>query len=276
MKNYFSFCVFLLTSFVFAQNHRFSYEYRSIPNFSKPNDTVTQTMRLEISPNGSSFYSYETSYNDSIRRIQYEKQIELSQSLNISQADAVSRKKYFKDKISKTYPKFEVFSHTTLGRDKLNVKETRPIKWQIETETENIESWSTQKAKTEFAGRKWTAWFTTEIPIQEGPYKFYGLPGLIVKLEDETKTHIFVLKEVKNMSEKFQIKNISDNKEIKVSLTQYAKIVKQHDSDPMRTLRAAEDKGLKVTPEMRADYKKAQKTRQENRKNENPIEIQIN
>jgi GLPGLI family protein len=277
MKNYFSFCFLLLTSFVFAQNQRFSYEYRSVPDFSKPNDTVVQTMRLETSPKGSSFYSYETSYNDSIRRIQFEKQLEFGQNLNISQADGISRKRYFKDKISKTYPKFEVFSHTSLGRDKLKVQETRPIKWQIINETESIESWSTQKAKTEFAGRKWTAWFTTEIPLQEGPYKFYGLPGIIVKLEDETKSHIFVLKEVKNMSEKFEIKNIADNKEVKASLTQYAKLVKQHNADPMRTLRTAEANGqIKSTPEIRANYEKSQKTRQENRKNENPLEIQIN
>ncbi|WP_294243490.1 GLPGLI family protein [uncultured Chryseobacterium sp.] len=277
MKKYFSLGSLLLISIVFAQNQRFSYEYRSVPDFSKPNDTVVQTMRLETSPKGSSFYSYETAYNDSIRRIQYEKQLEFSQNLNISQADAASRKRYFKDKISKTYPKFEIFSHTSIGRDKLKVEESRPIKWQILNEKENIGLWSTQKAKTEFAGRKWTAWFTTEIPLQEGPYKFYGLPGLIVKMEDETKSHVFLLKEVKNMPENFEIKNIADNKEVKASVNQYAKLIKQHNDDPMRTLRTAEANGqIKITPENRASYEKSQKTRLENRKNENPIEIQVN
>ena len=46
------------------------------------------------------------------------------------------------------------------------------------------------KAVTEFAGRKWTAWFTEELPFQDGPYKFRGLPGLIVKLEDATQSHV--------------------------------------------------------------------------------------
>jgi GLPGLI family protein len=33
----------------------------------------------------------------------------------------------------------------------------------------------TVKATTEFAGRTYVAWYTTEISIADGPYKFYGL-----------------------------------------------------------------------------------------------------
>ncbi len=61
-----------------------------------------------------------------------------------------------------------------------------------------------QKATTEFAGRKWTAWFTEELPFQDGPYKFRGLPGLIVKLEDATQSHVFELKAVGKYKEEIQ------------------------------------------------------------------------
>ena len=47
---------------------------------------------------------------------------------------------------------------------------------------EKIGEFETQKAETFIFGRKWTAWFSPEIPIQDGPYKFRGLPGLIVKI----------------------------------------------------------------------------------------------
>ncbi|SFD82320.1 GLPGLI family protein [Thermophagus xiamenensis] len=50
-----------------------------------------------------------------------------------------------------------------------------------------------KKARTHFAGRDYTAWFTPEIPVSDGPYKFYGLPGLIVLIEDSQKQHRFEL-----------------------------------------------------------------------------------
>ena len=37
------------------------------------------------------------------------------------------------------------------------------------------------------------AWFTSEIPIQRGPWKFGGLPGLIVKISDAKKEYNFEL-----------------------------------------------------------------------------------
>lgn len=61
-----------------------------------------------------------------------------------------------------------------------------------------IGEFNTQKAETNFAGRKWIAWFTSDIPFQDGPYKFHGLPGLIVKIESADKTHSMELKGVKN------------------------------------------------------------------------------
>ncbi len=47
-----------------------------------------------------------------------------------------------------------------------------------------ILNYQCHKAETTFRGRSYTAWFTIDIPINEGPWKLYGLPGLILKLED--------------------------------------------------------------------------------------------
>lgn len=66
------------------------------------------------------------------------------------------------------------------------------LEWNFSDETTgSILGYECRKATTEFAGRSYTAWFTTEIPLPFGPYKFGGLPGLILKLEDAEKQFIW-------------------------------------------------------------------------------------
>lgn len=56
--------------------------------------------------------------------------------------------------------------------------------WSIKEDTATIANLLCQKAELVFGGRKWIAWFSSEIPITDGPYKFQGLPGLIVSISD--------------------------------------------------------------------------------------------
>lgn len=64
--------------------------------------------------------------------------------------------------------------------------------WNFSDEdTDPIMGYDCRKATAEFAGRSYTAWFTPEIPLPFGPYKFGGLPGLILKLEDAEQQYIW-------------------------------------------------------------------------------------
>ena len=60
--------------------------------------------------------------------------------------------------------------------------------WQITAETDTINNYVCQKAICDFGGRTWEAWFTSELPFSDGPYKFCGLPGLILNIAD-TENH---------------------------------------------------------------------------------------
>lgn len=62
------------------------------------------------------------------------------------------------------------------------------FKWEILKEKKTIKDYTCQKAKTHFRGRTYYVWFTTEIPTQTGPWKFNGLPGLILRVENSTST----------------------------------------------------------------------------------------
>lgn len=56
--------------------------------------------------------------------------------------------------------------------------------WQMTEETDTVFGYLCQKAVIDYGGRNYSAWFTTEIPINDGPWKFHSLPGLILKVSD--------------------------------------------------------------------------------------------
>ncbi len=68
--------------------------------------------------------------------------------------------------------------------------------WLLLQESEEYMGYTIQKATTYFGGRDWIAWFTPEIPISDGPYKFRGLPGLILKIEDSQSHYAFKLQSI--------------------------------------------------------------------------------
>lgn len=110
----------------------------------------------------------------------------------------------FAYKVTKSYPSMKETYIDRISMKYFGYEEDLKLDWKILSEKEKIGEYSTQKATTEYGGRKWTAWFSADIPLQDGPYRFYGLPGLIVKIEDSNKNYSWELKgnkKVENYSE---------------------------------------------------------------------------
>jgi len=66
------------------------------------------------------------------------------------------------------------------------IKDTlNQFEWNLTKEKKKIGNFNCKKASTNFRGRNYIAWYAEDIPIQNGPWKFCGLPGLIVNIYDD-------------------------------------------------------------------------------------------
>lgn len=236
-------------------------------------------MYLDISSKKSKFYSYTSFKSDSLMRVDLEKQLKSTGAINIK---LDSRKGEVRYSVTKDFENSKMYLHNRIGRDAFKVLEDRYIEWKIFSDRQKIGEFTTQKATTEFAGRKWTAWFTEEIPINEGPYKFKNLPGLIVKLEDDTQSHLFMLLAIKNLgnlepeSSAFEIKN-----EIEINRKEYKKIFIENRNDPTKGMKQISmENGVILNMNNDADTQKFMKEREEKlkeaiKKNNNLIELDL-
>ena len=97
-----------------------------------------------------------------------------------------------KDKKSSVITVFDYVGAT--GATKLQYEDkTGKLNWELVDGTDTIARYACQKATLKFRGRNYTAWFTTDIPVGDGPWKFSGLPGLILKVEDADQLFSFSL-----------------------------------------------------------------------------------
>ena len=225
-----------------AQNKRFIYEYKFISDSTNVDDVKTEMMFLDTTKDGSKYYSYTVFNSDSIMKVDLEKQLAATGSINVK---SDMRKGNVRYSVTKTYPDYKINLHRRLGMDSYNISDDRKINWKISSEKEKIGEWNVQKAEADFAGRHWIAWFSTEIPIQDGPYKFRGLPGLIVKIEDKTGSHKMELKGIKNITGNVDI-NVFEVKEIAVNSKQFQKVMKEYENDPTKGIKQIQMGGTSI------------------------------
>lgn len=268
---------------VSAQTNRFVYQVTMKPDAENKTDIKTENAYLDISPEKSVFYSENRIKRDSIMQkafqggggrgnINREQMESLRTNINYTvEKDKTNQKTYFKDRI---------------GRDLYSYEEDRPLVWKISSETTKIGEYKVQKAETDFAGRKWTAWFTTDLPYQDGPYKFGGLPGLVVKAEDEKGDYSFDLMKNYKIAE-FPALNQFGNT-LKVKRTDFVKQQQKFKTDPMSFMtqgtggisapmrigggRGPGGGGNQNPADMRKRME--ERVKEEANKNTNPIELQ--
>nr|WP_286855998.1 GLPGLI family protein [Proteiniphilum sp. UBA4988] len=245
-----SFIVFILFVEVHAQtiqidndsaNIRITYSF--IQNNPKEEAlSRADTMALDIGEKLSSFYDLTASAKNnmisdamSTGEIDFVVLVQNPKDINDLLLD-IEKKKTFN---SDNHIPFTIFKNRVnnmvytqcqnLGVSSISVflkEDLAPQTWSIEGDTCRILDYLCQKAITEFRGRTYEAYFTMDIPINEGPWKLYGLPGLILEANTTDGLFRFCAMGIEKIKDK-QI-NISYDKKTEVckDLKQYQDIVK--------------------------------------------------
>ena len=134
---------------------------------------------------------------------------------------------------------------TFISNDTYLVYETIPVfKWDFDNnETKKIGDYICKKATTTFRVRNYIAWYTLDFTTQFGPWKFNGLPGLILEVYDETNRHHWIAQKIKTFNGEIKMPNDESNY-FKIDLKKYVEL--RYES-PLNTNDALLPRGAMVT-----------------------------
>ena len=147
--------------------------------------------------------------------------------------------------ILKNYPKEKItVTDDIIPEDYIYEENKVDRKWALQDGTLKVCGYECNKAVASFGGREWTVWYAPEITISDGPWKLYGLPGLILKASDATGTHTFEAISIRKSDRPIYLdKNIT---QLKISRDQFIKNKNKFEEDPMNNIPMAQIKSVGV------------------------------
>lgn len=137
------------------------------------------------------------------------------------------------------HAKNEIFKIAPVGVVLYSVQETYPtINWQITANTKKVGEYTCQEATGIFAGRQYTAWFTTELPSPAGPWKLNGLPGTILEAADDKGEVFFLFSRIAQAKEGEMTENEFDKEPVTVTQSAFNKAKEGFDQNPPGVIQA--------------------------------------
>ncbi|KUJ59547.1 hypothetical protein AR687_22655 [Flavobacteriaceae bacterium CRH] len=103
-----------------------------------------------------------------------------------------------------TYESVDLVNEKVISIDNIknkNFKIVEPLpdmKWKLSNnnEVKKIDTFICSKAVLNFRGRSYIAWYTPYISVPFGPWKFYGLPGLILEIHDTANNYHWTVSKI--------------------------------------------------------------------------------
>ena len=291
MKKYLSIVLLSFSALSFAQEtaNRFFYELTFKPKKDSAKLDKVMTILDITDKNRSVYQDYTIIAQDSIMKVEVEAMQKSGAMKDLSKSMKTPK---ISMRIYKTYPNMKVQYVEKVANgfmpSNIGYVEEPKFNWVISNEKQKIGEYNAQKATGEFGGRKWTAWFSTDLPFQDGPYKFSGLPGLIVKIEDQDKNYSWILqgnKKVSDFSEYSYIENVmhaTGGKVNEISREKFEKTFSEFKKDPFATVRPmlTQEMMSQTIPGMDGTVGDMVKKQEKDYKNfynanDNPIEVEV-
>lgn len=273
MRNHLIFFLLLLyplwglaqTSYSDEFKFKVTYKLTYQPDSTDINSARSEAMVLYLGGRVSRFSSMERSRGDSILQNRNKSSSEFRGSFGRAPQTKFD---YY---VYKGIPAGKISYTRKVVKNNLRYMENADLfNWKIHPETKEIAGFKSQKATTVFAGRDYTAWFTSEIPIPDGPYKFHGLPGLIVELQDQKEHYSFVVTNIQNLEQPVPFTFLTEDY-MTTKKKRLEEIVEEYNKDPFA---AMERRGMNF------NFSSGQKKRMERERKErldrenNPIELE--
>ncbi|MDR1716602.1 MAG: GLPGLI family protein [Prevotella sp.] len=215
---------------------RVKYKQYIINDTSNINSRKENLMLLQIGKRMSKYTDYNALTGDSLITV-YTKE---SMDINTMMGKVRNYMKgNFPETIFKNYPDRKMSTTSFFAANSYKYEEPLiSADWQLTAGNKTICGYSCKKATAIFFGRKYIAWYTTQIPTNNGPWKFSGLPGLILQVEDEKKQVAFECITIEKPRWTDNI-TIPDKSYIKTDKKTFLKTYKQYRENPAIILRSS-------------------------------------
>ena len=228
---------------------RAQYRMTSVKDVNIPDKKTNHFMLLQIGKKISKFSDFFILKSDSV-------EVRLVKQNKSNQEIMNAMLPYFTGSSSliifKNYPSNQIstIDRAYLTGTFLYTENTPEFDWKMQAGAATICGYSCKKATTSFRGRNYTAWYAPKIALSDGPWKFRGLPGLILKVTDEKNEYSFECVAIEKSKNNEAI-YYKDRDYFKTNRVQFNKTMKRAHEEPSVEL---ENMGIKPKSNKRRPY----------------------
>lgn len=217
----------------------FMYDYRYLRDTTDVTSERTDRMILQVGYGLSKFSSYRTMQVDSLIRVSTSDQVQANPNRYIG-GESYS--------IYKNYPTGKFTTTDKIATDWFLIEELIPVQeWNLLEDTKEILGYKCKSATCSFRGRDYIAFYTDEIPVADGPWKFGGLPGFIMEVRSTDNHYSFSCVGINSKTERnIVMPDVSYNKTSRVKFYQTKH---RYDTNPLGYLETVSGIKVNVTSE---------------------------